>query len=148
MLELSPLFDEMYAADGEGRASIPPERLLKASLLISLYSVRSERAFCEKLTYHLLFRWLLDMDMLEPSFDHSPFRSTAGGCCATASVANASMRWSRKPIGCMHLVNDEHFRVRRHADRSPPVQDHPADPINVAIVLCVGSRSSETRPSY
>src|SRR4051795_10284271 len=69
LLELSPLFDEMYAADGQGRASIPPERLLKASLLISLYSVRSERAFCEELTYHLLFRWFLDMDMLEPSFD-------------------------------------------------------------------------------
>src|SRR5207302_5037875 len=61
LLELSPLFDEMYAADGQGRASIPPERLLKASLLISLYSVRSERAFCEELTYHLLFRWFLDM---------------------------------------------------------------------------------------
>ena len=55
LLELSPLFDEMHAADGQGRASIPPERLLKASLLISLYSVRSERAFCEELTYHLLF---------------------------------------------------------------------------------------------
>src|SRR3977135_3139237 len=63
----------MYAADGQGRASIPPERLLKASLLISLYSVRSERAFCEELTYHLLFRWFLDMDLLEPSFDHSTF---------------------------------------------------------------------------
>ena len=73
LLELSPLFDEMYAADGQGRASIPPERLLKASLLISLYSVRSERAFCEELRYHLLFRWFLDMDMLEPSFDHSTF---------------------------------------------------------------------------
>src|SRR5207244_5748272 len=66
LLELSTLFDEMYAADGQGRASIPPERLLKASLLISLYSVRSERAFCEELTYHLLFRWFLDMDLLEP----------------------------------------------------------------------------------
>src|ERR1700716_1611054 len=44
LVELSPLFDQMYAADGQGRASIPPERLLKASLLISLYSVRSERA--------------------------------------------------------------------------------------------------------
>jgi hypothetical protein len=43
LLQLSPLFDEMYAADGQGRASIPPERLLKASLLISLYSVGSER---------------------------------------------------------------------------------------------------------
>ena len=40
---LSPLFDRMYAEIG--RPSIPPERLLKASLLIALYSVRSERAF-------------------------------------------------------------------------------------------------------
>src|SRR3954447_26835244 len=79
LLELSPLFDEMYAADGQGRASIPPERLLKASLLISLYSVRSERAFCEELTYHLLFRWFLDMDLLEPSFDHSTFSKKRAG---------------------------------------------------------------------
>ncbi len=33
---LSPTFGEMYAL--HGRPSIPPERLLKASLLISLYS--------------------------------------------------------------------------------------------------------------
>ena len=45
--ELSSVFDAMYAADG--RPSIPPERLLKASLLMSLYSVRSERALCEQL---------------------------------------------------------------------------------------------------
>jgi transposase len=44
---LSPEFDRMYSK--VGRASVPPERLLKASLLISLYSVRSERAFCEEL---------------------------------------------------------------------------------------------------
>src|SRR6478736_4030409 len=73
LVELSSMFDDMYAADGQGRASIPPERLLKASLLISLYSVRSERAFCEELTYHLLYRWFLDMNLVEPSFDHSSF---------------------------------------------------------------------------
>jgi transposase len=100
LLELSTLFDEMYAADGQGRASIPPERLLKASLLISLYSVRSERAFCEELTYHLLFRWLLDMDMLEPSLTTVPFRRIAHGCCATASAASFSMRSCCKPTGC------------------------------------------------
>jgi transposase len=71
LAQLSPLFDELYAADG--RPSIPPERLLKASLLMSLYSVRSERAFCEELDYHLLFRWFLGMDLIEPSFDHSTF---------------------------------------------------------------------------
>lgn len=64
---LSPMFDAMYAQTG--RPSIPPERLLKASLLIALYSVRSERAFCEELDYNLLFRCFLDMNLMEPSFD-------------------------------------------------------------------------------
>src|SRR6266487_4628269 len=69
--QLSPLFDQMYSQ--VGRPSIPPERLLKASLLISFYSVRSERAFCEQLDYDLLFRWFLDMQLIEPSFDPTTF---------------------------------------------------------------------------
>ena len=68
---MSPIFDAMYAATG--RPSIPPERLLKAALLMALYSVRSERLFCEQLDYHLLFRWFLDMDLDEPNWDHSTF---------------------------------------------------------------------------
>src|SRR6202041_921207 len=67
--KLSPVFDEMYAEGG--RKSIPPETLLKASLLMALYSIRSERELCEQLDYNLLFRWFLDMDTVEPSFDHS-----------------------------------------------------------------------------
>ena len=69
--KLSPVFDEMYSA--VGRPSIPPERLLKASLLMALYTVRSERMFCERLDYDLMFRWFLDMEMDERSFDHSTF---------------------------------------------------------------------------
>ena len=64
---LSPEFDRMYSK--VGRASVPPERLLKASLLISLYSVHSERAFREELEYNLLYRWFLDMNLVERSFD-------------------------------------------------------------------------------
>ncbi|MDP2918913.1 MAG: transposase [Dehalococcoidia bacterium] len=45
--ELSPVFNRMYAETGW--PSIPPEHLLKACLLIALYSVRSERQFCERL---------------------------------------------------------------------------------------------------
>ena len=45
------LFDEMYAR--EGRPSIPPERLLRARVLIALYSVRSENLFCEQLKARL-----------------------------------------------------------------------------------------------
>ena len=68
---LSPVFDQIYS--DLGRPSIPPERLLKASLLIALYTVRSERAFCEELTYNLLFRWFLGMNLVEPSFDATVF---------------------------------------------------------------------------
>jgi len=68
---LSPVFDAMYAESG--RPSVPPERLLKGLLLVALYSVRSERQFCEQLEYNLLFRWFLDMDMLEEAFDASTF---------------------------------------------------------------------------
>jgi hypothetical protein len=41
--------------------------------LINLYSVRSERAFCKELDYHLLFRWFLDMNLIEPGFDATTF---------------------------------------------------------------------------
>ena len=68
---LSRRFDRMYARGG--RPSVPPERLLKGMLLIALYSVRSERLFCETLQYNLLFRWFLDMDMLEEAFDPTTF---------------------------------------------------------------------------
>jgi transposase len=68
---LSPTFRQMYSKTG--RPSVPPERLLKSLVLIALYSVRSERQFCEQLDYNLLFRWFLDMDMDEPSFDPTTF---------------------------------------------------------------------------
>jgi hypothetical protein len=48
---LSPTFDAMY--DRIGRPSIPPEHLLKAMLLQSFYSIRSERQLCERLQYDL-----------------------------------------------------------------------------------------------
>ena len=68
---LTSVFDEMYARGG--RPSVPPERLLKGQLLMALYTVRSERQLCEQLQYNLLFRWFLDMDMLEPAFDASTY---------------------------------------------------------------------------
>src|SRR5512136_2659178 len=69
--KLSPLFDQLYA--GEGRPSIPPEQLLKSRILTALYSVRSERLFCEQLGYNLLWLWFLDREFSAGSFDHSIF---------------------------------------------------------------------------
>ena len=68
---LSGQFDGMYAEGG--RRSVPPERLLKASVLMALYSVRSERRFCDELSYNLLYRWFLDMDLTEKPFDPTAF---------------------------------------------------------------------------
>ena len=84
LAELSPQFDELYAAAGTGRASIPPERLLKASLPMSLFSVRSERAFCEALDFDLRFRWFLDMDLIEPSFDPLHLHQESGTAAGRA----------------------------------------------------------------
>ena len=69
--KLFPLFDELYAEDG--RLSIPPEQLLKARVLTALYSVRSERLFCDQLGYNLLWLWFLDWEFHEGSFDDSIF---------------------------------------------------------------------------
>ena len=69
--ELDPVFDEMYATSG--RRSVPPEQLLKATVLMAMYSIRSERAFCERLNYDLLFKWFLDMRIDQPAFDATTF---------------------------------------------------------------------------
>lgn len=68
---LSPTFASMYAV--AGRHSVPPEHLLKGSLLMALYTIRSERQFCERLQYDLLFKWFLDLNIADPAFDHSTF---------------------------------------------------------------------------
>ena len=71
LVDLSGVFNRMYSE--VGRPSIAPERILKSLLLIALYSVRSERQFCEQLGYNLLFRWFLDMELEEASFDATVF---------------------------------------------------------------------------
>ena len=54
-------------------SSRPPSSSGKASVLMALYTVRSERLFCEQLDYNLLFRWFLDMNMDEKTFDPTVF---------------------------------------------------------------------------
>ena len=106
--ELSPTFNRMYA--DVGRPSIPPEHLLKASLLIALYSIRSERQFCERLQYDLLFKWFLDLNIMDPAFDASSFSKNKARLLEhqvareflTAVVAEARRR---------KLLSEDHFSV-------------------------------------
>jgi transposase len=108
LTQLSPLFDEMYSEIG--RPSIPPERLLKASLLMALHTVRSERMFCEQLDYNLLFRWFLDMDVAEPSFDHSTF-SRNRARLLEHDVAREFFTRVVAQARSLQLLSDEHFTV-------------------------------------
>lgn len=108
LVSLSRELDELYADDG--RPSIPPERLLKASLLIALYSVRSDRMLCEMLDYNILFRWFLDMSLEERGLDQSNFSRLRERLVKTdlacrffdAVVSEARTR---------KLLSDEHFTV-------------------------------------
>ena len=40
---------------------------------MAMYSIRAERAFCERLNHDLLFRWFLDMRIDQPAFDATVF---------------------------------------------------------------------------
>src|SRR5213592_4803436 len=71
LAELDDTFDAMYSAGG--RRSVPPEVLLKSTVLMAMYSIRSERAFCERLNYDLLFKWFLDLPIDARAFDASTF---------------------------------------------------------------------------
>ena len=71
LAEMDGSFDAMYS--DSGRPSVPPEMLLKATVLMAMYSMRSERAFCERLNYDMLFKWFLDLPIDAASFNASTF---------------------------------------------------------------------------
>src|ERR1700691_4546515 len=71
LFELDARFSALY--EGIGRPSIPPERLLRASLLQLLYSIRSERQLVERLEFDMLFRWFVGLSIDERVFDASTF---------------------------------------------------------------------------
>ena len=105
---LERTFTAMYSR--VGRPSIPPERLLKAQLLIALYSVRSDRLFCERLDYDILFRWFLDMSLDEPRWDHSTFSANRERLLAhevARQFFDAVVGQARQA----GLLSDEHFTV-------------------------------------
>jgi len=156
LAELSPVFDAMYIDDG--RPSIPPERLLKASLLMSLYSIRSERAFCEQLEYHLLYRWFLGMDMLEPVFDRSTFSKNRERLLRH-QVAQQFFDAVVRQADRRGLLSNEHFTVDGTLIEAaaslksfkpkgePPSDQPPDDPGNPSVNFHGQRRSNATHQS-
>lgn len=105
---LSEQFDEVYAR--RGRPSIPPERLLRASLLQVLYSVRSERMLCEQIDYNLLFRWFVGLSMDARVWDHSSFSQNREWLFGER-IARAFFERVVLIAEWQELVSDEHFSV-------------------------------------
>jgi transposase len=101
-------FDAVYAL--VGRPSVPPERLLKGQLLIALYSVRSERQLCEQLEYNLLFRWFLDMDLVEAVFDATSFTQNRDRLLAS-DVAREFLQRIVELARGKGLMSPDHFSV-------------------------------------
>jgi transposase len=105
---LSPVFTPMYSRIG--RPSIPPEQLLKSSLLIALYSVRSERQFCERLQYDLLFKWFLDLNISDPAFNPASFSNNRERLLeheVSRRFFDAVVSEARR----RNLLSDDHFTV-------------------------------------
>ena len=156
LVRLSPVFDQMYAEDG--RPSIPPERLLKASLLISLYSVRSERACCEELDYHLLCRWFLGMNLVEPSVDPSTFSKNRERLLGHR-VSQQFFDQVVLAADRLGVLSDEHFTVdgtlieaaaslkRFRPKGQPPSDQPPDDPGNPTVNFHGEKRSNATHQS-
>ena len=108
LVAMEGTFRSMYSS--QGRPSIPPERLLKAQILQALYSVRSDRLFCEQLDYNILFRWFLDMSLDEPSFVPTVFSKNRDRLLEH----EAAQEFFDRVVafaGERRLLSDEHFTV-------------------------------------
>ena len=74
-----------------GRPSVPPEKLLRALLLQTLYTIRSERQLREQLDYNLLFRWFVGLGLDDPVWSATTFTKHRTGC-STGTLQPPSLR--------------------------------------------------------
>jgi transposase len=138
------VFDGMYAE--RGRASVPPETLLKATILMAMYSIRSEPAFCERLNYDLLFKWFLDMRIDQPAFDATSFTKNRKRLLGheVADEFFAAVVRQAKP---RRYISSDHFSVdgtllqawASHKSFKPKDGQPPADPPTDGTPRCSGT---------
>jgi transposase len=105
---LSARFDRLYSTTG--RPSIPPEKLLRALLLQSLYSIRSERLLMEELDYSVLYRWFVGLSLDDPIWDATTFTKNRDRLLE-GDIAAAFFREVLAAIKQEGLLSDEHFTV-------------------------------------
>ena len=93
-----------------GRPSIAPERLLQATLLMILFSVRSERQLMERMHYDLLFRWFVGLEMDDPVWDVTVFTKNRERLIAGA-VSQRLLESVLVEAREHDLLSEEHFTV-------------------------------------
>ena len=101
-------FNALYARTG--RDSIPPERLLRASLIQTLFSIRSERQLVNHIDYNLLYRWFVGLGMDETVWSHSTFSANRDRLL-NETIARSFFAKVLTLAEWQGLVSDEHFSV-------------------------------------
>ena len=108
LVSLDADFEALYI--DFGRPSIPPERLIRASLLQILFSIRSERQLMEQMQYNLMFRWFVGLGIDDPVWVPMVFTKNRDRLLTT--------EMSRKVMAAIlahrevaPLLSDEHFSV-------------------------------------
>ena len=152
---LSPRFTRMYSAIG--RPSIPPEQLLRALLIQSLYTVRSERLLMEEIDYSVLYRWFVGLSMDDPIWSPTTFSKNRDRLLQS-DIAAAFLDAVVGQARTAGLLSDEHFTVDgtlldawaslksfKHQDEAPPPP--PDDPGNPTVNFHGEARRNDTHQS-
>lgn len=93
-----------------GRPSIPPEHLLRATLLQAFYSVRSERMLMEQIDYNLLFRWFVGLS-IDAIVWHPTVFTKNRDRLLKADVAHEFLMNLLGLAQVKRLMSNEHFTV-------------------------------------
>jgi len=101
-------FNALYA--DLGRDSIPPEKLLRAQLLMALYTISSERQLVEQIDYNLLFRWFVGFSMDDRVWHHSTFTKNRDRLLE-GKVAHKFFAQVLEQARTADLLSKEHFSV-------------------------------------
>jgi transposase len=101
-------FDRLYSSSG--RPSIAPERLLRASLLQILFSIRSERQLIEQMHYNLMFRWFVGLGIDDPVWVPTVFSKNRDRLL-TAEVARKFLAAILGHREVAPHLSEEHFSV-------------------------------------
>src|SRR3954470_11079165 len=105
---LNGRFEALYSS--MGRPSIPPEMLLRATLLQAFFSVRSERMLMEQINYNLLFRWFVGLP-LDGSVWHATVFTHNRDRLLEAEVARDFLSALLGLPQVKALLSSEHFSV-------------------------------------